>query len=592
MYITELRASDAITNNQRLILTRWIAGVSLIVSTIFSATVLDLSLRVVPLCALGVVILLYNTVLRNLGSISDEVEGATESAYKRMALQIGLDWISLTIFLYLTGGITSPALIFFYIHIIIVAILFTPRVTYAYAAAVVLAVASVALLELAQILPHQQVIPELPPTLYEEERFVFIQLAIFGFAVGTTTLLVESIMQPLQQREQQLVGLFETSRAVLSSIELPDVLNALARQACLSLGARGTTIRLLDLGGKRLDLVAEHGEGYFTQPSIPVVDGGVHHSAIFSGELDVSPSTMPDFPQELIEKQTPHVFLVPIKNTRPLGLLSIYFKEPVNATSQMRRFARALADQGANAIENALAHDALQKAEKQRTQFVHVLTHELRSPVVGSQSLLRALLGSKKATFTDQQRDILSRLSKRMDALLSLINDLLAIASGRARDLQEPLQSIALKPLLEEIVDQHRVTAEEKRHDLQLNLPDEAVVVLATQTGIQRIVDNLLGNAIKYTPEQGQVCVGLDADGTMHIKDTGIGIPEDSLAELGTEFFRASNAKSSDIVGTGLGLATVKQLIDHFGGDMQVASTVGEGTTFTVKLPLSTTAAH
>lgn len=589
MFVTELRASDTITNYQRLILTRWIAGLSLILSTLFSTEILGLSLRVAPLLLLGVGVILYNWLLKNLAPSSAEVENSSSAhlGQNRLMLQIMLDWLSLSIFLHFTGGITSPGLIFYFLHIIIVAILFPPRQTYLYASLVVLTVAGITLAEMLAILSHQQVIPDLPSALHEQERYVFVELAIFSIAILTTTLLVESIMQPLRQREQQLSALFETSHSVLSTLDVELVLKALAQHACDSLQARGSTIRLLDRTGKQLDLVAEYGEGYLTAKRIPIRPGGPHDIAVKGTEIDVSPATMPDYPQELIEKQTDHVFLVPIRNGRALGLLSIYFKDHVRATQQMRRFARAIADQGANAIENALAHEALQKAEKQRTQFVHVLTHELRSPVVASQSLLRALLSSKTATFSEQQRDILTRLSKRMDDLLSLINDLLSMAASKARDLQEPLQRIELSPILGQIIDQYRYSAKEKQQTLNFAATEKPVYVLATETGIQRIVDNLVGNAIKYTPEAGKVCLELTEDATIYVKDTGIGIPEDSLSELGTEFFRASNAKASNITGTGLGLATVKQLVDHFGGVIDVESTIGEGTTFRIKLPLA-----
>jgi signal transduction histidine kinase len=106
---------------------------------------------------------------------------------------------------------------------------------------------------------------------------------------------------------------------------------------------------------------------------------------------------------------------------------------------------------------------------------------------------------------------------------------------------------------------------------------------------LDRILNNLVSNAVKYTQE-GEVAVRLErANGLarMVISDTGIGIPADALPDLFREFFRAKNAKAVDESGTGLGLSIVKNLVERYGGDIEVVSEEGRGTTFTVTLPLS-----
>jgi two-component system phosphate regulon sensor histidine kinase PhoR len=120
-------------------------------------------------------------------------------------------------------------------------------------------------------------------------------------------------------------------------------------------------------------------------------------------------------------------------------------------------------------------------------------------------------------------------------------------------------------------------------------MPAEPISVKATPDGLEMVLTNLLGNAVKYTPRGGRVLARLEGRGrsaTVSVSDTGIGIAAEDLPRLGEEFFRASNAKASGITGTGLGLAIVRQHLDHWRARLEVDSRVGQGSTFRVILPL------
>jgi signal transduction histidine kinase len=131
--------------------------------------------------------------------------------------------------------------------------------------------------------------------------------------------------------------------------------------------------------------------------------------------------------------------------------------------------------------------------------------------------------------------------------------------------------------------------AEEKNQAMALQLCREQLVVRATEEDLDRIWVNLVGNAVKYTPPGGSIMVSVqrvDGQAQVVVSDTGIGIPAESLPHLFEEFYRAPNAKKMAEVGTGLGLAIVKDLVERYGGRIQVQSELGQGTTFTVTLPL------
>jgi signal transduction histidine kinase len=190
-----------------------------------------------------------------------------------------------------------------------------------------------------------------------------------------------------------------------------------------------------------------------------------------------------------------------------------------------------------------------------------------------------------------QQKDLIERAIRRVDFLQKLIDDLLDLAAGKAdlksHDVSEPLP---LEDNLIRVVDRFAAPAKEKELTLKWqNLSTKPCKVMASSEALDRIFNNLLANAVKYTPSKGTVTVTLsrtDGDARIVFEDTGIGIPEDAMAHLFEEFYRAPNAKEFEYEGTGLGLTIAKDLIARLGGWITVHSTVGEGTRFTISLPL------
>jgi signal transduction histidine kinase len=285
------------------------------------------------------------------------------------------------------------------------------------------------------------------------------------------------------------------------------------------------------------------------------------------------------------------ILVVPISGrSRTLGVLRVYAEGPDRFTQDDVDFVLAIARQGAIAIENALAHEALQNADRARALFVRTVTHELRAPVSGAQSLLRVLIQGMTGELTRQQREILDRVETRLKNLMELIHDLLALAASKTSELQEPPRAIPLQEAVQHAIDLVSQEAGEKQIRLAFEAPAEAILVRATPDGLGQIFGNLVGNAVKYTPQGGKVTVQVarqPAGVVVTVADTGMGIPAEDLPHLWEEFFRAGNAKRSGITGTGLGLSIVKRLVETFEGMIRVQSAEGKGTTFTVSLPIA-----
>jgi len=228
----------------------------------------------------------------------------------------------------------------------------------------------------------------------------------------------------------------------------------------------------------------------------------------------------------------------------------------------------------------------LQRAQQAQLQSMMRLVHELRSPAAASKSMV--------ATFRylrpdDTQVDkFLAKIEGRMDHLLDLVDDILELSQAKAGqplgeviplDLVEATRAVC-NPYLEE--------AAAKKLAMDVQLPPSALRVQMPAKAYHLIVSNLVSNAIKYTPA-GSVRVTLQrkgAEAELTVQDTGIGIPQDEVPYLFTEFFRASNARAGDVPGTGLGLAAVKALVEDYHGQVALQSEENRGSTFTVRLPL------
>jgi signal transduction histidine kinase len=583
-------------DTKQLIRTRWAVGLLLILATVLSVRVFRLPLPELRLYAVGAATLGYNAVLVLLDRRARRLDGEAglRCTYRLLELQVILDWVAMAIFLHLTGGIVSPAIPFLLFHILIVTILLPALSPYLFVATGTTILALIAVLEWDGLIPHFTAIPALPADLHRSPLVMLAQISFFTATAVGLVYLTGSIMQRLRERERHLAALIDTSQAVSSTLDLSKVLDTLAREAARALSASRASIRLLDETGDRLEMVAAVGlsEVYLQKGSVEVSRSALDGEAL-AGYRVIVADTRTDprlqYPKEVAQENIRSMLVVPIAGSKTLGVLRVYSGTANRFDEEDTILVSAVAHQGAIAIENALAHQALKKADEVRAQFVRVITHELRAPVAGAQSLIRTMTRGLAGELTEPQQDIINRLEGRFDGLMVLINDLLALAASQTVEMEEPLTQVDLRAILARIVEEVAERAAEKGLDFTVNLPGQPLMTCATEKGLTRIFGNLVDNAIKYTPVGGvRLDVTSQADRmTVEVVDTGIGIPSDQLGRIWEEFFRARTAKESGIVGTGLGLGIVRQQVERFGGTISVRSEEGEGSTFSVCLPLT-----
>jgi signal transduction histidine kinase len=374
-------------------------------------------------------------------------------------------------------------------------------------------------------------------------------------------------------------------------VELEQVLSCLAEGARQAIGADVTTVCLLDEDGCHLAIAAVCGSETACWPREPVkVDDDPLDREALSGRPAIVVESGSDPRAANAPGDFRSILCVGLVHdgTR-IGTLRAYANAPRQFDEEDAARLTALADLGAAAIVATRAVSALEALEASKGQFIRVATHELRSPVSVTQSLVRGVLKGYAGEMTEKQTEVFGRISRRLDFLESLINDLLDLAAGKAPELAEEEGPTLLNAAVGRAVLLFQPRAEEKGVGIKLQPCHDQLIIWGTEGGLDRIFVNLISNAVKYTPSGGNVAVTVrktDGQAQVEVTDTGIGIPEKALPHLFEEFYRAPNAKALGEVGTGLGLAIVKDLVERYGGQIKVESEVEKGTTFAVTFPI------
>ncbi len=402
------------------------------------------------------------------------------------------------------------------------------------------------------------------------------------------------LKQHLEEAYQQMRTLNETSRAISSTLDLSQILSTIVRQAAEVMGVKGSSIRLLDEERRFLEVSAAYGlsAAYLTKGKVDAQWEEMDRLAVEGKSLAILDATTDSrfqYPEEARKEGIQSMLSVPMMlQEQAIGVLRVYTREVREFTEQEIEFLRALASQGAAAIQNARAYRQLQELEEAKSRFVFTVSHELKAPVAAIQSQFNVLQGGYAGSLSEQQRNLIARAARRLAALQALLQDLLALGALRGRLPQHRKTELNLTEIARRVSEVILPQAEARGITLTLRVPDAPVLFPTAEDDMHRLLGNLLDNAVKYTPSGGEVTVSLTTDASyvrMAVTDTGIGISPEAMPHIFDEFYRASNAKDMGAEGTGLGLSLVKRIVDLYRGEVHVESHPGTGTTFTVLLP-------
>ena len=231
----------------------------------------------------------------------------------------------------------------------------------------------------------------------------------------------------------------------------------------------------------------------------------------------------------------------------------------------------------------------LEELDRAKRRFIRLVTHELKAPVAAIQNYLQLML--EDYIPAERKVEITQKCKARAEEEMAIIADLLELGYLQTIPEAKIPTLVQQDEILNLVIEELKEAINKKNLILETNIGSKILPTKGYSDQYKSMWSNLLENAIKYTHQNGQISINIqNAEDRVHceISDTGIGIPEKEMKYLFTEFFRAQNAKELELPGTGLGLSIVRQIIETSNGQITVESKLGEGTTFTFDLPIST----
>jgi signal transduction histidine kinase len=237
------------------------------------------------------------------------------------------------------------------------------------------------------------------------------------------------------------------------------------------------------------------------------------------------------------------------------------------------------------------------QAEQSKSQFVATVSHELRTPMTSIKGYIELIAAGAVGAVSLQQRRFLEVVHNNTERMIGLVNNLITVSEMERGLVEIEPRPVDMKGVIEEAVQAVHSKAEERRLAVNLNLPADLCPVRGDPQRLRQIVDNLLDNALRYTPASGRIDVWaaearLADDGgspqhyvIVNVRDSGVGIAPEDQPRVFEKFYRAENSLSVEAGGTGMGLAIVKTLVEAHGGRIWLDSQPGEGSTFSFIVP-------
>ena len=402
------------------------------------------------------------------------------------------------------------------------------------------------------------------------------------------------IDKDLKNSLRRLELLNQVAKDITSTLGLEPRLGFVCQSIIDIMGVKGVSIRLLDQKTNRLELAFACGlsEEY-------VHKGPVEADKSLAKALEGTPHFVSDapndpgiqYPEEARREGLVSVLSLPLKGrTKVIGTLRLYTGEKRSFTRDEIDFLSALAAQGAISLENARSYDALEQQDKAKSDFIMMMTHELKAPLMAVQGLLDVMQKGYVGPLTEKQKELIGRIYRRIDSLTEVSTDLLDIYEWQTKRPDTQSIPLSMNVQIQRAVDLFKTSALEKGLAMDVDLPDQDLILMGSEDEVEKILNNLITNAIKYTPKGGNISLALSASGgsvVFMIKDTGIGINDEDIPKVFDDFFRSKGAKKIDPYGKGLGLPFVKQIVEGLGGTIRVKSEEGKGTEFILSFPPS-----
>ncbi len=410
------------------------------------------------------------------------------------------------------------------------------------------------------------------------------------------------LYREMENRLAEMATLYAISEQIMSSLELPVVLETIVEIIKHVMDCRAACIFLLNEETGLLEIKASSGiiSRWRTEAKLRVGEG-ISGKAVALGRPIYVPDTYlePDF--IFFDRSVRSILVVPLKiRDKVIGTLSVDHIIPNAFTPDDERFLSIAAVQAAIAIENATlyerlkekaealkkAYDEVSELSRFKTELLQNVSHELRSPLTFIKGYVELMREKSMGPLTPEQEEALEVVSEKTDIMTRLVEDMITLQKLEKEELK--LEPVSLEEIARLSVRSATLMAQTAGIEFKLEIPVDLPLVKGDKNRLIQVFDNLINNAIKFSPYGGTVTIRLKDVGEYvqaEVEDTGIGIPEDKLDKIFERFYQVDSSAKRQFGGMGLGLAIVKGIVEAHGGKVWAKSQLGKGSTFYFVIP-------
>ena len=403
----------------------------------------------------------------------------------------------------------------------------------------------------------------------------------------------EILRRKVERATDRMATLYESGKAMSLSLSLQSTCEVVVAVAARITGARACLLFLHDQTSDDYSAEAAFGIPEERYKQLRFSMGIGYHGQVVQ---NAQPALVTDLTETvgvedvLSALRANSAVIVPLtSNEAVVGTITAVDREPGGEfTSDDQEVLKMLASQATIAIQNAILYERTKELDRLKSEFVAVVSHEVRTPLTSIKGSLELLGDDRFHKLPPPQRELLGICQANTERLITLINDILDFSKLESSKLSLNIERVEIGHVLTEVTENIRSLAASKGIEIEVKVDPSSGSVEADPMRIGQVATNLIGNAIKFSPEKGRIEVfasGDEAQVTLSVKDYGRGISARDLNRLFQRFAQLDSSTTRKAGGTGLGLVISKGIVEQHGGKIWVESAEGQGSTFSVSLP-------
>jgi signal transduction histidine kinase/CheY-like chemotaxis protein len=396
----------------------------------------------------------------------------------------------------------------------------------------------------------------------------------------------------VKEATQRITALYEAGKEISTSLSRQATLEVIVNHVAKLASAEASLVFLYDTDAG--DYFAEAGVGVPLERlrEYRFATGVGLHGQVVRNASPVRCATVAEAvgtEEFLSELTATSVLVVPLlTNENVLGTITALRRNTRPFTADDQELLTMFASQASIAVTNAILYERTKELDRMKSEFVAVVSHEVRTPLTSIKGSLELLGDERFHVLPPPQKELLSICQANTERLITLINDILDFSKLESSKLSLNFETVEVGRIVPEAVDNIKNLAAMKGVAIDIHMEGSAGIIDADPMRVAQVITNLLGNAIKFSPENGRIEVwarGTDDEATVDIKDYGKGISQRDLSRLFQRFAQLDSSTTRKAGGTGLGLVISKGIVEQHGGRIWVESAIGKGSTFSFSLP-------